>query len=178
MGPDRAGLKDVAAAAGVSHALVTHYFGTFSNLVETVLEVQMAELTETIIGKLAENDADMELGELVDLIFSEFRKPAYGRLAAWAHLSGRLESAAFFAHRKKGFRRIADVVVARTTEYGSHLGRDEIEHLLILVFCTIASYAVVAPTLWQALGEKQTEERDQRFTEFVVSVIRQRLESA
>ena len=29
LGPDRAGLKDVARRAGVSHGLVTHYFGPF-----------------------------------------------------------------------------------------------------------------------------------------------------
>jgi AcrR family transcriptional regulator len=31
--PDVVGLKDVARAAGVSHALVTHYFGTYAGLV-------------------------------------------------------------------------------------------------------------------------------------------------
>ena len=46
LGPDRAGLKEVAAAAGVSHALVTHYFGTFSALVEEVLEVPLTHLQD------------------------------------------------------------------------------------------------------------------------------------
>ena len=36
--PDAVGLKEVAKAAGVSHALVTHYFGTYANLVEAALE--------------------------------------------------------------------------------------------------------------------------------------------
>ena len=36
--PDAVGLKDVAREAGVSHALVTHYFGTYDGLVEATLE--------------------------------------------------------------------------------------------------------------------------------------------
>jgi len=36
-GPDAAGLKDVAAMAGVSHALVSHYFGSYDALVEETL---------------------------------------------------------------------------------------------------------------------------------------------
>ena len=34
--PDQVGLKDVAREAGVSHALITHYFGTFANMIEAV----------------------------------------------------------------------------------------------------------------------------------------------
>src|SRR5690349_10474032 len=35
--PDQVGLKDVAEVAGVSHGLVSHYFGTYAELVEEVL---------------------------------------------------------------------------------------------------------------------------------------------
>src|SRR6185503_1118148 len=36
--PDRVGLKEVAREAGVSHALITHYFGTYAGLLEATLE--------------------------------------------------------------------------------------------------------------------------------------------
>ena len=36
--PDEVGLKEVAREAGVSHALVTHYFGTYAGLIEAALE--------------------------------------------------------------------------------------------------------------------------------------------
>ena len=37
-GPDAAGLKLVAAQAGVTHGLVTHYFRTYDALVEATME--------------------------------------------------------------------------------------------------------------------------------------------
>src|ERR1700733_1325987 len=40
--PDVVGLKDVARVAGVSHALVSHYFGTYDRLVDAVLERRAA----------------------------------------------------------------------------------------------------------------------------------------
>ncbi len=42
-GPDGVGLKDVAVRAGVSHALVTHYFGTIDALIDAALEAHAAE---------------------------------------------------------------------------------------------------------------------------------------
>src|SRR5262249_27617645 len=36
--PDQVGLKEVAREAGVSHALITHYFGTYAGLLEAALE--------------------------------------------------------------------------------------------------------------------------------------------
>ena len=44
--PDVVGLKDVAREAGVSHALVTHYFGTYSALVEATLERRFFKLRD------------------------------------------------------------------------------------------------------------------------------------
>jgi AcrR family transcriptional regulator len=48
-GPEKATLRDVADAAGVSHALITHYFKTFDGLVDAVFEVLIARMwTATI----------------------------------------------------------------------------------------------------------------------------------
>src|SRR5687768_16598245 len=50
--PDQVGLKDVAREAGVSHALITHYFGTFANMIEAVLERRVGGLRARILEKL------------------------------------------------------------------------------------------------------------------------------
>ena len=178
LGPDRAGLKEVAAAAHVSHALVTHYFGTFSALVEEVLELQMGELRDAIIQQISQGDADWSVQELIELLFAELRKPAYGRLAAWALLSGRIDASSFFTSRKKGLRAIADVVVARASGHGRKLDRDEVERLIVMVWCTVASYSVAAPTLWQALGRRPSQRRDAQFATMLAAIVNQRLEMA
>lgn len=178
LGPDRAGLKDVAAAAGVSHALVTHYFGTFSALVEEVLEVQMGNLRDAIVRRISEGDVDPGVQEVIQLLFAEFREPLYGRLVAWALLSGRIDATSFFSSRKKGLRAIANAVVGRTSGQGRELDRDEVERLVIMVWCTVASYAVAAPTLWQALGRRPSQRRDAQFAAMLAEIVQQRLEMA
>src|SRR5687768_3387856 len=50
--PDQVGLKEVAREAGVSHALITHYFGTFANMIEAVLERRVGGLRARILEKL------------------------------------------------------------------------------------------------------------------------------
>lgn len=177
LGPDRAGLKEVAAAAGVSHALVTHYFGTFSALVEEVLEVQMAALRDAMIRQISEADDDPSVQELIQLLFAEFRNPVYGRLVAWAVLSGRIDATSFFSSRKKGLRAIVDALVLRTSRRGRKLDRDEVERLVIVVWCTVSSYAVAAPTLWRALGRRPSRERDAQFAAMLAEIVEQRLET-
>jgi AcrR family transcriptional regulator len=49
-GPDHVSVKQVAAAAGVNHGLVHHYFGSKDALVEAVL----ASLSEQVVAELAE----------------------------------------------------------------------------------------------------------------------------
>ncbi len=176
LGPDRAGLKEVAASAGVSHALVTHYFGTFSALVEEVLEAQMGSLRDAVIRQISAADDDIGVPELIDILFTELGKPVYGRLVAWALLSGRIETTSFFTNRKKGLRSIAAAVVARNQD--AQLDPNEVERLVILVWCTVSSYAVAGPTLWRALGHRPSKRRDAQFAAMLTEMVQERLEGA
>lgn len=178
LGPDRAGLKEVAAAAGVSHALVTHYFGTFAALIEEVLEVQMAALRDAMIRQISEAGEDPGVEELIQMLFAEFRKPVYGRLIAWALLSGRIDATSFFSSRKKGLRAIVDALIGRASEQGQELDRDEVERLVIVIWCTVSSYAIAAPTLWRALGHRPSRRRDAQFATMLAEIVRQRVETA
>ncbi len=62
-GPDAVGLKDVARAAGVSHALVSHYFGTYEGLVDAALERRAQKLRERVAALLAEPSVESSAGE-------------------------------------------------------------------------------------------------------------------
>lgn len=162
LGPDRAGLKQVATAAGVSHALVTHYFGTFSALVEEVLASRMGELRDAIVGRIAAGGvADLE--GLVHMVFEQMREPVTGRLLAWAFLTGQMQHASFFAHRRKGLRTIVNAAMAHPQVRALQLDRAEVEQRVVLLWCALVSYSVAAPTLWQALGHTPGPQRDAAF---------------
>src|SRR5512146_3346240 len=55
--PDDVGLKDIAREAGTSHALITHYFGTYAGLVEAVLQRRLQRLREQMAARLVEAGA-------------------------------------------------------------------------------------------------------------------------
>src|SRR5215813_12722092 len=55
--PDQVGLKEVAREAGVSHALITHYFGTYAGLIDAALERRTRATRESILARLREPEA-------------------------------------------------------------------------------------------------------------------------
>src|SRR5690242_21904669 len=67
--PRAVGLKQVAREAGVSHALITHYFGTYAGLVEATLERRVRALRQRILDKLREAGAISRPVELIALLF-------------------------------------------------------------------------------------------------------------
>src|ERR1043166_3753522 len=70
--PDAVGLREIAAAAGVSHGLVTHYFATYEGLVNAVIERRLAAARTAAFAHLAQMtlaaDEAPLLSILVDLL--------------------------------------------------------------------------------------------------------------
>src|SRR5262245_55001235 len=117
--PDVAGLKDVAKAAGVSHGLITHYFGTYDALVEATLERRFERLRSKLLPtmvKLVAEEADAR--KLLDAhrraVIEAASDPAMVRLGVWAALSGRASATDFFPHRMQGLRLLADALESRS----------------------------------------------------------------
>ena len=52
--PDAVGLREIAAAAGVSHGLVTHYFATYDGLVTAVITRRLEAARATAFAHLAQ----------------------------------------------------------------------------------------------------------------------------
>src|SRR5678809_1213445 len=50
--PGDVGLKDIGRQAGVSHALITHYFGTYAGLVQATLERRLVAVRMRIAERL------------------------------------------------------------------------------------------------------------------------------
>ncbi|MBX3263426.1 MAG: TetR/AcrR family transcriptional regulator [Labilithrix sp.] len=161
--PDVAGLKDVAREAGVSHALVTHYFGTYSALVEATLERRFQALRDKlvpIVVDLVSEDADTKalLGAHRRAIVEGAADPATLRLVTWAVLSGRAAADDFFPHRMQGLRLLADALEARSTA-----PREDLEFLLIASFALTLMWTLGHRAFAGALGRKATPELEEAF---------------
>jgi len=163
-GPDAVGLKDVADEAGVSHGLVTHYFGTYEGLVEAVLEAQTEAMRVELLTRVASSHEEGPEAWLA-MTFEAVSRPGHGRLFAWAILSGRTESSDFFARRVKGMAIVADALESWAHDRGVALKREDLEVTLVLAVATSMGYAVGRSALWGALGHEPSADRDRQVRE-------------
>jgi AcrR family transcriptional regulator len=81
--PEEAGLKMIAHEAGVSHALITHYFGTYAGLVEATLERRIRALRERMMLRLQDAGVLARPGELLGMLFAALEDPVHLRLMKW-----------------------------------------------------------------------------------------------
>jgi TetR/AcrR family transcriptional regulator, repressor for neighboring sulfatase len=161
--PDAVGLKEIGREAGVSHALVTHYFGTYAGLVEAALERRFNRLRESLVTQLfflldgtssptAEKPTARELLAVYrSAIARHAADPITVRLAVWAMMSGRSAQEDFFAHRVQGLRLLTDALELRT-----NVPRDDLEFCLVASFAMTVVWTVGGGTLSRALGKKKT----------------------
>lgn len=161
--PDVAGLKDVAKAAGVSHALVTHYFGTYDALVEATLERRFDRLREHLLPtmmRLVGEEADAR--KLLDAhrraVMDAVSDPAMVRLGIWAALSGRANASDFFPHRMQGLKLLADALESR-----SKARREDLEVALITSFALSVVWKSAGPAIAGAMGKTPSKGLDAWF---------------
>jgi TetR/AcrR family transcriptional regulator, repressor for neighboring sulfatase len=161
--PDVAGLKDVAKAAGISHALITHYFGTYDALVEATLERRFhrlrAHLLPTMVKLIGEEaDARKMLEAHRRAVTDAVSDPAMVRLGIWAALSGRANAADFFPHRMQGLKLLADALESR-----SKARREDLEVALITSFALAVVWKAAAPAIAGAMGKTPSKGLDAWF---------------
>src|SRR5215475_63485 len=108
--PDQVGLKEVAREAGVSHALITHYFGTYAGLLEAALERRIRATREAALARLREPDALSRPGDLLELLFRMLQDPVHLRLMRWMLASERPAASHAFALQERGLAVIAEQV--------------------------------------------------------------------
>lgn len=169
-GPDGVGLKDVARAAGVSHALVTHYFGTIGALVDAALE-RHAEAQRTELIGLIRDHEDAGPRAWMHAFFDWIRRPDTARLVAWAFMTNRQSKNDFFSRRVRGAKRVADVVEERLKKDGRPATRDDIEFVILLLISTSHGYALGRTAFWASLGvDDVTDARDDAFFERLASL--------
>jgi AcrR family transcriptional regulator len=161
--PDVAGLKDVAKAAGISHALITHYFGTYDGLVEATLERRFhrlrAHLLPTMV-KLVGEEADVRtmLDAHRRAVADIVGDPAMVRLGIGAAMSGRASAADFFPHRMQGLKLLADALESR-----SKARREDLEVALVTSFALAVVWKAAGPAIAGAMGKTPSKGIDAWF---------------
>lgn len=160
-GPDAIGLKDVAKKAGVSHALVSYYFGTYDALVEAAFA---AHLTEQRIEGLARIvKVPPHPSAWLDVAFEQLANPLTGRLLIWAMLTGRLEREDFVVLRDRGLGQTVDLLEAYLRAAGAAPDRDVLERATLIGFCAAIGYSLGRSAMWGSLGRRPSAERDAAF---------------
>jgi AcrR family transcriptional regulator len=153
--PDVVGLKDVAREADVSHALVSHYFGSYEALVEKTLERRLDAVRAHVMAEIARPGIPRE--RLLDVLAEVIRDPLTLRLLAWAMLTGRTRRGDFFGSRNQGLRQIADALAAvRAREELPVLPRGDIEFAILATITLMLGYGLSREALVGSLGHSIT----------------------
>ncbi|MEZ4437976.1 MAG: helix-turn-helix domain-containing protein [Polyangiaceae bacterium] len=176
-GPDAAGLKDVAQRAGVSRALVNHYFGSYEELVEATMERVVGRGRNLIVTRLAAM-ATPTPEDLLEVFFTLMDQPQLGRLFAWAAITGRLGEDDFFARREQGPRQVADVLEQRIRAElpdPSRFDRDELDYHIMLVLSAGLGLAAGRGALFHALGRPNDAAQKAAFRRWLGELLRDRL---
>ncbi|MFB0614792.1 TetR/AcrR family transcriptional regulator [Streptomyces sp. AGS-58] len=85
-GPDGVGLRRVAEAVGVSHGLVTHYFGTYGALVRAVLRRENERQRERVRERMRADRGVPYADDMTQVLFEALADERYVRLFAWSSL--------------------------------------------------------------------------------------------
>ena len=174
--PGEVGLKDVAAATGVSHALVSHYFGTYAELVESVLVRRIRLLREAALVKLAQPDSLVDSAALVDVLFTALEDPLYKRLSLWALAAERTVGRDAFPFREQGMRIFADALHARVLHDRPDLApgplRERIEQALAIANAASWGYALGREAWMGALAREPSAAFDAGLRRALAALLR------
>jgi AcrR family transcriptional regulator len=157
--PDQVGLVDVAQEAGVSHALVTHYFGTYDGLVRATLERRVRALRERVLVHLRDAGALSRPAELLALLFDALEDPVHLRLLKWLVAGERAADARAFALQDHGLQIIAYEVASELLPLPPP--RDVVERIELALLVAVSAafgYAIAKFVLATAIGRPSSPE--------------------
>lgn len=158
--PDQVGLKEIARETGVSHALITHYFGTYANMIEAALERRVRVLRGRILEQLKVEGALARPTELIAMLFSALEDPVHLRLTRWLLASERPSSAHAFALRDRGLMLIAHQVAHAMDPQPSRQTVERVELALVTAVAAAYGYAMGKYALVGAIGREANVELD------------------
>jgi AcrR family transcriptional regulator len=170
-GPEGLRLQDIAAAAGVSHPLILHHFGSREGLVRALTREAAAELRDKLVAAMESTEYSLE--QLLDRVFDTFRDGLAQRLAWLVTVDpdGGAEGTQLI------IRDIADRLHNRRiagAPPGTAVTRDDTDSLIHLVATAAFGDALYGPQLHRSAGLPATSETDRRFRRWLAALIRGR----
>jgi AcrR family transcriptional regulator len=168
-GPEGLRLQDIAAAAGISHPLILHHFGSREGLVRALTRQAAAELRDKLVAAMASSDYSIE--QQLDRVFDAFRDGLAQRLAWLTTVDpdGRAEETQMI------MRDIADRLHTRrlaATPPGVVIDRSDTDSLVHLVATAAFGDALYGARLFCSAGLPATSETDRRFRLWLAALIR------
>ena len=168
-GPEGLRLQDIAAAAGISHPLILHHFGTREGLVRALTRQAVAELRDKLVAAMGSSDYSIE--QQLDRVFDAFRDGLAQRLA-WLTTVDPGDRA---EQTEMIMRDIADKLHARrisTSPPGTAVERSDTDALVHLVATAAVGDALFGAHLHRSAGVPVTSETDRRFRLWLAALIR------
>jgi AcrR family transcriptional regulator len=168
-GPEGLRLQDIAAAAGISHPLILHHFGSREGLVRALTRQAVAELRDKLVAAMESSEYSVE--EQLDRVFDAFRDGLAQRLAWLATVDpgGGTEGTQMI------MRDIADRLHARriaTAPPGVAITRGDTDALIHLVATAAFGDALYGAQLHRSAGLPATSETDRSFRLWLAGLIR------
>lgn len=172
-GPEGLRLQEIAAAAGISHPLILHHFGSREGLVRALVQQAVTELRDKLITVMG--SADYLLEQQLDQVFDAFRDGLAQRLAWLATIDPEGEPAA----AAMVVRDIADSLHARriaAAPPGMAPDRADTEMMVHLIAVAAFGDAIVGPRLRRSAGLPSARETEHRFRTWLAALIREHSE--
>ena len=169
-GPEGLRLQEIAAAAGISHPLILHHFGSREGLVRALVQQAVAELRDTLVAAMG--SADYSLEQQLHQVFDAFRDGLAPRLAWLATIDPGGEQMGTAAI----MRDIADGLHARrmaAAAPGAAPDRADTEALVHLIAVAAFGDAIVGARFRRSAAQPATRETERRFHAWLAALIRE-----
>lgn len=147
--PDAVGLREVAAAAEVSHGLVTHYFATYDGLVSAVLARRLDAARTAAFAHLAQMTFGGDDAPLLSVLIDLLADRTLVRLLVWSLLSGR---GAEVLGSDGQLGRFIDAMAARLATVNGEISRARLELSAMIALSAVTGWAVLDGAMDRAFG--------------------------
>jgi AcrR family transcriptional regulator len=169
-GPEGLRLQEIAAAAGISHPLILHHFGSREGLVRALTREAAIELKDKLVGAMTAGD--FSVGDQIDRVFEAFRGGLAQRMAWLATVDPEGDQGASLMIQ----REIADHLHARrlaAAPPGTEIRREGTEFLVHLVAIAALGDAIFGAQLRRSAGI-EAPDADRRFRAWFAELVRGR----
>lgn len=156
-GPDAVTLRQVGEAAGVTHGLVTHYFGTYETLVQAVLQRANEQRRRRIRDRIRADDGIAYADRVMDVLFEVITDQQYVRLWAWAML--RAVPSGSETDGLAGFVDALEEGIGAVLKGPDMPSRTRIEHTVLLALSASYGYALGRVSWLSGMGHDPTDGR-------------------